>query len=82
VKEKLILYISFLVILLGLIKFDILVYPTLDYFGKYVFFIALNIMPFYIANLFFNIKNKKLAYFLTLFWGIGVGVIFYTLSIL
>jgi hypothetical protein len=79
-KQKSILYISFLIILLPLIKFDIFIYPTLDYFGKYVFVLALNIVPFWIANMFFSLKNKKLRNSLTLIFSIVAGIIFYFIS--
>ena len=80
-KEKLILYISFIIILAPLIKFDIFIYPTLDYFGKYVFVLALNIVPFWVANMLFNLKNKKLKIVLPLIWAIFVGIIFYSISL-
>ena len=79
-KEKLVLYISFVIILLPLIKFDIFIYPTLDYFGKYVFVLALNIVPFWVANMLFNLKNKKLKISLPIIWSISVGVGFYFIS--
>ena len=80
-KEKLVLYISFVIILAPLIKFDIFIYPTLDYFGKYVFVLALNIVPFWIANMLFNLKNEKLKNILPLVWAIFVGIIFYAISL-
>jgi hypothetical protein len=79
-KEKLILYISFLIILLPLIKFDIFIYPTLDYFGKFVFVLTLNIVPFWIANMLFNLKNEKIRKILPLLWAISVGIVFYLIS--
>ena len=80
-KEKSILYISFVIILVPLIKFDIFIYPTLDYFGKYVFVLALNIVPFWVANMLFNLKNEKLKTILPLVWAIFVGIIFYAISL-
>jgi len=79
-KEKLVLYISFLIILAPLIKFDIFIYPTLDYFGKYVFVLALNIVPFWVAKMLFNIKNEKLKLALPLVWAIFIGGSFYFIS--
>jgi hypothetical protein len=79
-QKKLVLYISFLIILVPLIKFDIFIYPTLDYFGKYVFVLALNLVPFWIAVMFFNLKNEKLKIILPLLWSVFVGVIFYLIS--
>jgi len=79
-KERLVLYISFLIILLPLIKFDIFIYPTLDYFGKYVFVLALNIVPFWIGTMFFNLKNRKLKFSFTILWALFVAIIFYVIS--
>jgi hypothetical protein len=79
-KEKLVLYISFLIILLPLIKFDIFIYPKLDYFGKYVFVLTLNIAPFWIANMLFNLKNETLRKILPLLWSIFIGGVFYFIS--
>jgi hypothetical protein len=79
-KEKLVLYISFLIILLPLIKFDIFIYPTLDYFGKYVFVLVLNIAPFWIANMLFNLENEKLKMTLPLVWSLFIGGVFYFIS--
>ena len=80
-KEKLILYVSFIIILAPLIKFDVFIYPTLDYFGKYVFVLALNIVPFWVANMLFNLKSEKLKNTLPIVWAIFVGTIFYTISL-
>jgi predicted neutral ceramidase superfamily lipid hydrolase len=79
-QKKLVLYISFLIILVPLIKFDIFIYPTLDYFGKYVFVLALNVFPFWITIMLFNLKNEKLKIILPLLWSVFVGVIFYLIS--
>jgi len=81
VKKKLILYVSFVIILAPLIKFDVFIYPTLDYFGKYVFVLALNIVPFWVANMLFNLKNEKLKTILPFVWAIFVGIIFYAISL-
>jgi len=79
-KEKLVLYISFLIILAPLIKFDVFIYPTLDYFGKYVFVLALNIVPFWVANMLFNLENKKLKIVTSLVWSVFIGGSFYFIS--
>ncbi|NPA54911.1 MAG: hypothetical protein GXO40_00935, partial [Epsilonproteobacteria bacterium] len=43
--------ITSIVFLILLVRFDLFIYPTLDYFGKFVFVGALNIMPFWIGYL-------------------------------
>jgi len=80
-KEKLVLYASLLIILLPLIKFDIFIYPTLDYFGKYVFVLALNIVPFWVARMLFDLENRKLKTILPIVWAIFVGSVFYFISL-
>ena len=72
-KEKLPLIISVLIILCGVVKFDIFIYPTLDYFGKFVMLGMFNIFPFWIANMLFKISNIKLKYISTVLWGVMSG---------
>ena len=71
-KDKIFLIIGAIFIIIGLYKFDIFIYSTLDYFGKYVFVLALNLIPFYVAWLF---HNKKPIF--SLIWGIVAGATFY-----
>ena len=71
-REKFGFIIASIFILIGLVKFDIYIYPTLDYFGKFVFVGALNILPFWIAYM-LNNKNPIFA----IVWGVFSGVIFY-----
>jgi hypothetical protein len=72
--------ISSIIILVGLIKFDIFIYPTLDYFGKFVMVGSLNIVPFWVAYMLSNkYKNSKLQ-ILTILWGVGSGGVFFILS--
>ena len=74
-KDKVILFIGYIFILAGLIKFDIYIYPTLDYFGKYVFVIALNITPFWISwdlykkNKYYSLVFAIIATFILYFMG-------------
>jgi hypothetical protein len=74
-KDKILLFIGYIFILVAAIKFDIFIYPTLDYFGKFVFVGALNIVPFWIGWE-LNKKNKILP----LIWGIICAGIFYYMS--
>jgi uncharacterized protein (DUF779 family) len=72
--------ISSIIILIGLIRFDFFIYPTLDYFGKFVMVGSLNIVPFWIAWMIYNkYKNSNLKY-LSIVWGIVSGGIFFILS--
>ena len=71
-KEKFGFIIASVFILIGLVKFDIFIYPTLDYFGKFVFVGALNIIPFWVA---YMLNSKKQIF--AIIWGILVGVAFY-----
>jgi len=74
--------ISSIIILVPLIKFDVFIYPTLDYFGKYVFVLALNLVPFWIANMLFNLENEKLQKILPILWAVFTGGIFCFISTL
>jgi len=74
-KDKLGLVISFVFILIGVVKFDLFIYSTLDYFGKYVFVISLNIVPFWI---FWDLYKKNKYY--SLFFAIIVGIILYLMG--
>jgi len=71
-KDKIGLIIGFIFILAGLVKFDIFIYPTLDYFGKFVFVGALNIVPFWIT---WDLNKKNRLF--PIAFGIIVGIILY-----
>ena len=73
-KDKIGLIISFVFILIGCIKFDIYIYSTLDYFGKYVAVIVLNIFPFIVS---YKLFQKNSLY--SILWGIIAGLILYFL---
>ena len=72
-KDKLGLFAGYIFIIAGLVKFDMFIYPTLDYFGKFVFVGALNIVPFWIGWMIY----KKYNQFIALGWGIIAGIVFY-----
>jgi len=74
-KEKIILIAGYIIILIGLIKFDVFIYPTLDYFGKYVFVLALNIAPFWISWEIYK-KNR----WFSLVFAILLGFVFYEMG--
>ena len=75
-KDKLLLFIGYIFILAGAIKFDLYIYPTLDYFGKYVAIIVLNLFPFIVG---WKLNNKYPQY-ISLVWGIIWGLFFYKLA--
>jgi len=79
-KNNPILLLSFIPILIGLVKFDIYIYNTLDYFGKFVMVGVLNIFPFFIATMLYGkFQNSKFKY-LAIVWGIIVMLFFWQLS--
>jgi len=82
-KQKLPLIVSSVIILFSLIKFDIFVYPTLDYFGKFVMVGSLNIVPFWITKMIFDkfYTDVKKQYIFTILWGVVVGWIFISISL-
>jgi hypothetical protein len=81
-KQKIPLIISSILIFIGLINFDIFIYPTLDYFGKFVMVGALNIVPFWIVKMIFDkFKNNiKSQYIFTIIWGVLSGGVFVLIS--
>jgi len=74
-KDKLGLFAGYIFILIGLVKFDMFIYPTLDYFGKFVFVGALNIVPFWIGFEIYKKYSQKYA----VIWGIVAGIVLYFL---
>jgi len=74
--KKMSLFVSFLLIIIGLVKFDTFIYPTLDYFGKYVFVLALNIVPLYFSYEFYKKGYNNL---IIIGWGAIVGIVLYLL---
>jgi len=71
-KDKIFLFIGYIFILVGLIKFDLYIYPTLDYFGKFVFVGALNIIPFWLS---WDLYKKNKIY--SIIFSIIMGTILY-----
>jgi len=52
--EKIGLVLGFLLLALGMYKIDMFLIPTLDYFGKYVFFAAINIFVVWVEYMFYK----------------------------
>jgi hypothetical protein len=55
--DKIGLIVGIVLSLVGLYKIDSFLYPTLDYFGKYVFFTLMNIFSIWLVYLFFKSFN-------------------------
>jgi len=56
--EKLGLIIGFILTTIGIYKIDKFLIPTLDYFGKYIFFIILNIFIFWSLWISYKLSGK------------------------
>jgi len=74
-KDKLLLFIGYIFILAGAIKFDLYIYPTLDYFGKFVFVIALNLLPFWLS---WDLYKRNKLY--SLGFAIIAGIVLYLMG--
>lgn len=62
--NRAVLILSFIIITYGLFRLDEYILPTLDYFGKFVFFGALNIFAYvfvYKIQLLINTKNQLIG---------------------
>jgi hypothetical protein len=69
--EKIGLIIGGVLTIIGIYKIDKFLIPTIDYFGKYVFFVAFNIFVFWVLWVFY----KKFSGFLQIVIPIVFGVI-------
>ncbi|GAB6074022.1 hypothetical protein [Nautilia lithotrophica] len=65
------LIVGLILTIIGMYKIDMFLIPTLDYFGKYVFFAAINIFVFWIEWFFY----KKFEGLMKILMPIGWGVI-------
>ena len=74
-KDEIFLFIGYIFIFVGVIKFDLYIYPTLDYFGKFVFVGALNIVPFWLS---WDIYKKNKLY--SLVFAIISGIVLYLMG--
>jgi putative flippase GtrA len=80
--NRAVLIVSFIIITYGLYRLDKFLIPTLDYFGKFVYFGALNIFIYifvYKIQQFFNQKNQIIGNTLAL--AISIGFMAATLKI-
>ena len=56
--EKIALIIGFILTSIGMYEIDKFLIPTLDYFGKYIFFIILNIFIFWSLWISYKLSGK------------------------
>jgi len=73
--EKLGLIVGVVLTIIGMYKIDKFLIPTLDYFGKYVFFIVFNIFVFWIAWVFYKKFNGLVKVVMPIIFGIIVLLI-------
>lgn len=52
--ERIGLIIGLVLTIIGIVKIDMFLIPTLNYFGKYVFFAAFNIFVFWVEWVFYK----------------------------
>ena len=72
--KKIGLIIGFILTSIGMYKINKFLIPTLDYFGKYIFFIILNIFIFWSLLKFYEF-NEKLQIIMPIFIGVAVLII-------
>jgi len=71
--DKIGLIAGFLLMVAGMYKIDLFLIPTLDYFGKYVFF---GIMNIFVLWLFYTIYKKfKHLFFIPFIYGLTIFLI-------
>jgi len=63
------LIVGLVLTILGIYKIDMILIPTLNYFGKYIFFIAFNIFVFWVLWIFYKKFNGNLKILMPLIWG-------------
>jgi len=72
-KKNIGLLVGVCLIIVGLIKFDVAIYPTLDYFGKYVFVGLLNLVSLWVCVMIY----RKFGNIWAIIWGIVVLIFFW-----
>jgi len=73
--DKLGLIVGEILVLVGLFFIDKFLIPTLDYFGKYVFFIAFNILCLWAPLFFYKRFNGILKITMPILIGIVISLI-------
>ncbi|MEO1958940.1 MAG: hypothetical protein ABGX23_05250 [Nautiliaceae bacterium] len=69
------LLVGLLLVIIGLYRIDLLLYKTLDYFGKYVFFGLFNIMSLFLVFYFYKKFDGILKITMPLLFGLIVALI-------
>jgi hypothetical protein len=73
--EKVGLIIGLILTIIGIYKIDRFLIPTLDYFGKYVFFIAFNIFVFWVLWGFYKKFSGIMRVIMPIIFGIIILLI-------
>jgi hypothetical protein len=73
--EKVGLIVGFILTIIGMIKIDIFLIPTLDYFGKYVFFGVINIFVFWMLIVFYKKFRGVLQIVMPIVFGVIIMLI-------
>ncbi|ACM92260.1 putative NADH dehydrogenase 5 [Nautilia profundicola AmH] len=73
--EKVGLIIGLFLTIFGMYKIDIVLIPTLDYFGKYVFFGAINIFVFWVEWFFYKRFDGLLRILMPFMFGLVILLI-------
>ncbi len=73
--ERALFLLGVLLVIIGLYRIDLLLYKTLNYFGKYVFFGLFNIMSLFLVFYFYKKFNGVLKITMPILWGLIVALI-------
>jgi ABC-type lipoprotein release transport system permease subunit len=73
--QKIGLIIGLILTIIGMYNIDKFIIPTLDYFGKYVFFTAINIFVFWVLWSFYKKFNGNLKIIMPIVWGVVILLI-------
>ena len=73
--EKVGVIIGGVLTIIGMYNIDKFLIPTLDYFGKYVFFIVFNIFVFWVLSVFFKKFSGIMRVMMPIIFGIIVLLI-------
>jgi hypothetical protein len=69
------LIIGLILTIIGMYNIDMFLVPTLNYFGKYVFFAAFNIFVFWVLWTFYKKFNGNLKTLMPVVWGVVILLI-------
>ena len=66
------LIVGLILTIIGMYKIDMFLIPTLDYFGKYVFFGAINIFVFWVLWFFYKKFEGLMKILMPVIWGVVI----------